>query len=214
MSKLLDLYYRKHLSTYRDGFVSPARRARALRESAARRLITESDETRAFRTIVDAAREYFEERRNDVLDLPHSSGERATVESALGLLAQADGQEIAGNGDLRTRIDALRHGLQGLVEGMDNESEVLMFVRTSLRSLSDLFTQIASDDEGGGEGGDDPGDPGADAGFDDPGPQDPGGEEDDFDAVPPEDDPAPGEDEEPDSGLNDDQSLAARLGLA
>ncbi len=209
---IVEQYYKKHFQANKHGYVGEARRDRA--EKAARHeaspgavrsrmwaLITEGQEYKAFRTLVDSATSYFEEKRNAILDLPIGSGERSTVEAALGLLAQANSGDEVSNHDLRARIQTLRDGLRDLTEGMDNEAEVYIYVKTTVDSLADLFSQVSGD--GGGE------DPAA-------------GDEDDLDAPPaPEPDAAPpGEDappapeeEEPVDDLNNPDTLAQRLGL-
>ncbi len=204
MSKVIDLYYKKHLQGTRDGFIHEARRERHLRESRIR--LTEGDEYRTFRTLVDSATSFFDERRNDVLDLPPGSGERSTIEAAIGLLAQAnsDADAAVDNETLRSRITSLRDGLQGLVEGMDNESEMFIFVKTTVDSLADLFTQVAAS-------GTEPA-PSEEAPPEEPSPDSEEAPEDSGADEFPADDDAPTEEPEG-PGLDDKNDLATRLGL-
>jgi len=205
-----ELYYRKHFQSNRHGFVAEARRDRAQRQAAyessadgvrsrVRTLITEGQEYKAFRTLVDSATSYFEDKRNAILDLPMGSGERSTVEAALGLLAQANSGEELSNHDLRSRIQSLRDGLRSLSEGMDNEAEVYIYVKTTVDSLADLFSQISGDDAP-------PEEAPAPAPEEEPAPEDDGAPEDDAA-------PAPDDGEEPTDDLNDVDTLAQRLGL-
>jgi hypothetical protein len=206
-------YYKKHFQANKFGYVAEARRDRALKaakyeaspegvRARVRALITEGQEYQAFRTLVDSATSYFEEKRNAILDLPIGSGERSTVEAALGLLAQANSGDDISNHDLRARIQTLRDGLREVTEGMDNEAEVYIYVKTTVDSLADLFTQVSgSPDDGGGED--------LPPVEDEPAP--PAPDEEEGDGPPPPD--GGGEEEEPIDDLNNPDTLAQRLGL-
>ncbi len=208
---VVEQFYKKHFQANKYGYTADARRERAakasLHENTAQAvrsrvyaLITEGQEYQAFRTLVDSATSYFEEKRNAILDLPIGSGERSTVEAALGLLAQANSGDEVSNHDLRARIQTLRDGLRDITEGMDNEAEVYIYVKTTVDSLADLFTQV-SGDGGGGEEAPPPEEPAPEA----PPAEDEGGEE----PAPPEG----GEEEEPTDDLSNPDTLAQRLGL-
>lgn len=208
---VVEQYYKKHFNANKHGYVAEARRDRAIKAALyeatpegvrhrVRALITEGQEYQAFRTLVDSATSYFEEKRNAILDLPIGSGERSTVEAALGLLAQANAGDEVSNHDLRARIQTLRDGLRDITEGMDNEAEVYIYVKTTVDSLADLFTQVT------GTGGE----PAPEEPAEEPAPEPPAEDEGGDEPAPPED-AAP--EEEPVDDLSNPDTLAQRLGL-
>jgi len=199
MSSVVESFYKDHFAVNRYGY-----------RPRPRRKLSESTEFKTFLTIIDSAVAFFEERRNDIIDLPPSSGERAMVEAALGLLNQASSNEAPDNNDLRSAVTTLRDGLKGLVASLDSEGDMARFVTELTRSLADLHTQISADDPDASTG--DAPDDGAEPPDDGAGPPDDAEPPDDG-AEPPEDE-APGGEEEETKNLDDPDALARSLGIA
>lgn len=181
-------YYPAHFRKWQGGY----------RERRPKLQEGEGDVQKAFSALVSEAIIFFDEKRNDVIDLPMASAERSTVEAALGMLKQAGEDGAATENDLRSRIITLRDGLKELVEGADGENSMYRYVTSVVASLSDLYTQAGDAPQAGGD------EPGLEPeGEPEPSPEPEGGEPDS--GTTPEDE----EGEDADS----DENLAKALGV-